>query len=124
MAANNNSPVFSNFPPLIICKDFPLNFNHSAVDADGDILVYSFCQALAGGGNITSPPDVSSCIGAVPSPPCPPPFNNVPYAVPAYTPTAPMAGNPVVNISAVSGFITGTPQIIGQFVVAILSVGI
>ena len=119
MAANNNSPVYSNFPPLIICKDFPLNFNHSAVDSDGDILLYTFCRALAGGGSITSPPDVSSCIGAVPSPPCPPPFDAVPYAFPAYSAAEPMGGSPIVSISNVSGFITGTPRIIGQFVVAV-----
>ncbi|MCY7329158.1 MAG: hypothetical protein LH618_11450, partial [Saprospiraceae bacterium] len=39
----NNSPVFRNFPPIIICNNFPVDFDHSAIDADGDLLVYSFC---------------------------------------------------------------------------------
>lgn len=119
MAANNNSPTFINFPPIIICNNLPLVFNHSATDSDGDFLVYSFCQALAGGGNITSPPDVTSCIGAIPTPPCPPPFDNVPYAVPNYNFNNPVGGDPQVTINPSTGVITGTPEIIGQFVVAV-----
>ena len=119
MAANNSSPIYSNFPPLIICSNFPLNFNHSAVDADGDILVYELCEALQGGGNIVTDPGVFTCFGAIPSPPCGPPFDEVPYALPTYSAESPMAGMPAVDINNVSGFITGTPNIIGQFVVAV-----
>ncbi|HAD13177.1 MAG TPA: hypothetical protein DCF33_12170 [Saprospirales bacterium] len=119
MANNNNSPVYNNFPPIIICNSLPLNFNHSATDQDGDILVYSFCQALAGGGNITFTPDLYSCIGALPTPPCAPPFDNVPYAVPDYNFNNPVGGDPQVTINPVTGFITGTPEVVGQFVVAI-----
>lgn len=119
MAANNNSPEYVNFPPIIICNNLPLVFNHSATDADGDLLVYSFCQALAGGGNITFTPDLFSCIGAKPTPPCPPPFDNVPYALPTYSAGNPVGGDPQITINQVSGVITGTPTIIGQFVVAV-----
>ncbi len=119
MAVCNDSPTFTNFPPIIICNNLPLQFNHSATDSDGDVLVYSFCRALAGGGNITSSPDLFSCIGAKPTPPCPPPFDIVPYAVPNYPFYAPVGGNPAVDINSVSGLITGTPEIIGQFVVAV-----
>lgn len=119
MANNNNSPRFDNFPPIIICNNLPLNFDHSATDIDGDILVYSFCQAYAGGGNIVISPDVYTCIGAVPTPPCPPPFALAPYAVPTYTPQSPMGGNPPITINPVTGEITGTPQVLGQFVVAV-----
>ncbi len=119
MAVCNNSPSFTNFPPIIICNNLPLIFNHSAIDADGDLLVYSFCDALAGGGNITFTPDLFSCIGAKPTPPCPPPFDIVPYAVPNYTALSPVGGDPKITINQVSGIITGTPQIIGQFIVAV-----
>lgn len=119
MATCNDSPTFVNFPPIIICNNLPLTFNHAAMDSDGDVLVYSFCQALAGGGNITFTPELYSCIGAKPTPPCPPPFDKVPYAVPTYTASNPVGGAPQVSINPVSGIITGTPTIIGQFVVAV-----
>jgi len=119
MAACNNSPTFVNFPPIIICNNLPLVFDHSALDKDGDFLVYSFCPALNGGGNITFSPDLFSCIGAKPTPPCPPPFDQVPYAVPTYTSGSPVGGDPPITINPATGIITGTPEIIGQFVVAV-----
>ncbi|MFN0033497.1 MAG: PKD domain-containing protein [Saprospiraceae bacterium] len=119
MAVCNDSPVYNNFPPIIICNNLPLNFNHSATDADGDVLVYSFCHALAGGGNPTNGADPLSCAGVTPTPPCPPPFDIVPYTVPTYNFNNPVGGDPQVNINPVSGQITGTPQLIGQFVVAV-----
>lgn len=120
MAANNNSAVFDNFPPIIICGKLPLTFDHAATDADGDILVYSFCEALAGGGNITSSPDLFSCIGAKPTPPCPPPFDIVPYAVPNYNFNNPLGGTPpALTINPVTGLLTGIPMLVGQFVVTI-----
>ena len=115
----NDSPVFNNFPPIIICKNFPITFDHSASDPDGDQLVYSFCSPFNGGGNITVGQALYSCDGAVPTPPCAPPFDNVPFAVPTYTPGNPMGGNPQVNINSLTGLITGTPNLLGQFVVGI-----
>jgi hypothetical protein len=46
LAANNNSPVFNNYPPTAFCVSFPINFDHSATDADGDSLVYEICSGL------------------------------------------------------------------------------
>lgn len=115
----NDSPTFDNFPPIIICNNFPLEFDHGATDPEGDQLVYSFCTPFAGGGNITQGNALFSCVGAVPTPPCAPPFDNVPYNVPTYTPGNPMGGSPQININSSSGFITGTPNILGQFVVGI-----
>jgi gliding motility-associated-like protein len=115
----NNSPVFKNFPPIIICNNFPLEFDHSALDSDGDLLVYSFCSPFAGGGPIVQQPDLFSCFGAKPTPPCAPPFDNVPFAVPTYTPGNPMGGSPQITINPVTGFISGTPHLLGQFVVGV-----
>ena len=119
MAVCNDSPVYDNFPPIIICNNLPFRFNHSATDSDGDILVYSFCQALVGGGNPFNSPDPSGCDGVIPNPPCPPPFDPVPYTVPDYNFNNPMGGDPQVNIHPVTGEITGTPILLGQFVVAV-----
>ena len=40
----NSSPRFNNFPPIVLCINDPLIFDHSAIDPDGDQLVYSFCS--------------------------------------------------------------------------------
>ncbi len=112
----NNSPVFNNFPPVIICVDQPLNFDHSATDVDGDQLVYEFCSPLKGGG-LTGPPQ--SLNGFAPNPDAPPPYENVDFIIPTYTALSPLAGNPIVGIDINSGLITGIPQIQGQFVVGI-----
>ncbi len=114
----NDSPVFKNFPPIIICKDFAIDFDHSATDADGDQLVYDFVAPLQGGGPLLQPPALTSCNGAKPTPPCKPPFFNVIFA-PPYSPASPMGGNPQIAINSVTGLITGTPKTQGQFVVGV-----
>ncbi|MBK9338647.1 MAG: gliding motility-associated C-terminal domain-containing protein [Lewinellaceae bacterium] len=115
----NSSPTFNNFPPIIICANIPLTFDHSATDAEGDQIFYSFCSPLEGGGPLLNPPGLYSCNGAVPTPPCGPPFNNVPFVVPAFAPDNPMGGSPQVTINSQSGLITGTPNSLGQFVVGV-----
>lgn len=118
----NNSPIFKEFPPTIICNNFDLEFNHSATDEDGDSLVYYFVPPTLGGG-----PDLSSfgaplCTGASPDPPCPPPFNKVAYRS-GYAANSPLglnlsSGNPV-TIDSLTGMITGLPTVQGQFVVGV-----
>jgi gliding motility-associated-like protein len=119
MAVGNSSPVFKNFPPIIICNHVPILFDDSAIDPNGDQLVYSFCPPLQGGGNILNGPGLFGCDGAVPTPPCPPPFNVALFVVPAYSASAPMGGNPKITINPITGEITGTPNLLGQFVVTV-----
>jgi len=114
----NNSPVFKKFPPSIICSNYPLMFDHSAIDKDGDLLVYSFCSPYTGGGKILSGSGASSCDGAVPNPPCSPPFEEVSF-VNGYNAQSPAGGAPRVMINPGSGMITGTPNKLGQFVVGV-----
>jgi len=116
---NNSSPTFNNFPPIIICANIPLTFDHSATDAEGDLIVYSFCSPLEGGGPLLNPPALYGCGGAVPTPPCGPPFDLVPFVVPNYSAANPMGGNPQVTINSQNGLITGTPNELGQFVVGV-----
>ena len=116
----NNSPVFNDFPPIVICNRLPLNFDHSATDPEGDQLVYRLCSPFNGGGPALSPQSLLfSCLGAVPTPPCAPPFTPVPFIAPNFTPSAPMGGNPVIDINSATGLITGTPVLLGQFVVGV-----
>lgn len=118
----NNSPVFKGFPPTVVCVDADISFDHSAIDEEGDSLVYSFCHPLIGGGLAGGPDDITgnpfSCNGVRPGPPCPPPFDRVTFKSP-YTYDAPMEGSPVVSLDAETGLISGSPMVIGQFVMAV-----
>lgn len=115
----NNSPAFKDFPPTVVCEGQPLEYDHGAVDPDGDSLVYSFCAPLDGGGPVTMEPTVFTCEGAIPTPPCPPPYGPVVYNQGVFSAQQPMLGDPVVTIDQNTGLISGTPNIIGQFVVGV-----
>ena len=115
----NSSPFFATYPPIIICNNAPINYDHSAIDPDGDLLIYEFCAPLKGGGSILTEPAYSSCDGAKPNPACPPPYNPVSFLAPSYSASAPMGGNPVVSIDSQTGLITGTPLFQGQYVVGV-----
>ena len=104
----NNSPRFENFPPAVICAGEQLIFDHSATDAEGDQLVYELCSPLQGGTQNNPSPN----------PDAPPPYQDVNFILPTYSPGNPVGGNPRVSIDA-NGLITGTPITQGQFVVGI-----
>jgi gliding motility-associated-like protein len=119
-ATCNNSPVFNSFPPTVVCVANDVDFDHSATDPEGDSLVYSFCFPIQGGGlrGLANGFGAGDCDGIRPRPPCAPPFSRVSFSS-AYSADVPMAGDPVVTINRRSGMITGSPQIIGQFVLAV-----
>lgn len=122
LALCNNSPRFNNFPPIFVCANNNIDFDHSAIDSEGDILVYEFCAPLQAGGTEgtpNNPGDPMSCEGVRPSPiNCTPVFDPVDFA-PPYNATAPMQGNPIVQIDAATGLISGSPTEIGQYVVGV-----
>jgi len=118
----NSSPTFRLFPPTVICANEPLEFDHGAIDLDGDQLVYEFCAPLdggAGGAAGLDPLNYTTCDGAYPQPGCPPPYDEVTFAAPTYAFDVPLGGDPVVKIDPNTGLITGTPRIQGQFVVGV-----
>jgi gliding motility-associated-like protein len=118
----NNSPKFKSFPPVVICVNRPINFDHSAIDVDGDSLVYEFCSPLTAGGKDGSQGTGSAdaCTGVRPAPQnCLPPFSNVTFLAPTYSFSRPMGGDPIVNINDNTGVIGGSPNLLGQFVVGV-----
>lgn len=117
-ALHNSSPTFVNYPPTFICNNYPLNFDHSAIDVDGDSLVYSFCTPLIGGGQGGGSGGGGNCNSTTPAPPCGPPFNTVLF-VGNYSQANPMGGNPVIAVDPQTGLLTGTPMLLGQYVVGI-----
>lgn len=117
----NNSPVFKNFPPILICVNTPINFDHSASDIDSDSVSYEFCLPSSAGGTFGSRlgENSAACNGVMPSPAnCKPPYNTVSFSQ-GYSLSAPMAGNPIITLDQKTGKITGTPRIIGQFVIGV-----
>lgn len=113
----NNSPRFEEFPPIFICNGIDVNFNHAATDADGDEIRYSFCTPISAGG--TGGGGGGGCNVPTPNPRnCLPPFDIAQFRPPFYE-GQPLGGNPIVTINSLTGLISGTPVINGQFVVAI-----
>lgn len=103
----NNSAVFRNFPPQIICVNNPLVYDHSAFDQDGDSLSYEFCESYEGGSNFNPKPFPELTFP-----------NTVTYA-PGYSAGRPIAGNPTLQINAATGMISGTPNQLGRYVVTV-----
>ncbi|WP_309280329.1 PKD domain-containing protein [Fluviicola sp.] len=61
----NSSARFTNYPPLVICNNENLNFDHSATDADGDSLSYELVIPYAGASSFNPAPN------PIPAPPYP-----------------------------------------------------
>ena len=114
----NNSPQWLVDPSFNICVHQAAALNLHAVEPDGDLLVYSFCSPLLGGGNITTSPELFSCVGALPMPPCSPPFNTVPFAVPNYDWNNPL-GSAISQLNPSNGTWNVTPDFVGKFNYAI-----
>jgi len=99
----NSSPTFTAFPPLFLCQGNLFTFNHAAADADGDSLAYSFYT----------------------------PYNDVAPTFPSNTATfTPVTwlggfgatnplGGPPLSLSPTTGMMSGTPTMLGQFVVGV-----
>ncbi|MFT7589553.1 MAG: gliding motility-associated-like protein, partial [Limisphaerales bacterium] len=119
IASCNSSPSFNNFPPIVLCANDPLNFDHSATDIDGDSLAYALC-APASGASPMCPRPAGPFTGGpgCPSEPPAPPYDPVNY-IASYTALYPLDAAPVMTIDAETGLLTGTPILPGQYVVGV-----
>lgn len=94
----NSSPVWVNPPPVFVCQGQPMNYDHGATDSDGDSLVYSYYtpyddNAPTWPGPVFPPITWVGGFGA----------NNA-------------CGGPPLTMSSTTGFITGAPPFVGQYV--------
>jgi gliding motility-associated-like protein len=104
----NSSPRYTNYPPLLLCNNDQLVFDHSATDPDGDQLVYSLVTPYAGADAVTPQPN----------PPPPPPYYPVTWAS-GFNASAPLGPGSSTVINSTTGLLTSTPQMLGVFVVGI-----
>ena len=107
----NDGPRFNSFPPIGICTNEPLNFDHSASDPEGDQIIYEFCAPLRGGGplGVDNPNLTDECEGITPDPRfCLPPYADVSFNAPNYSASDPLGIGSGIDINPVTGLITGT----------------
>lgn len=106
-APENNSAKFAGNDLVVICAENRFSYSFEAVDADGDELRYSFCNAyntsgLQPGDNTTPLP--------------PPPYLSVPYGN-GFNGSEPLGKS--VQINPATGLITGIAPATGTYVVTV-----
>lgn len=101
----NSNPVITNPPPVYACAGLPLSQNFSAVDADGDSLVYTLCVPYTGADDIVPQP----------TPPSFTPISNVIWS-PGVSLNNVLNSTVPLTINAQTGVISGIPENIGQYV--------
>ncbi len=122
----NSSPRFKLRPNIFVCNGLQIAFDHSAIDPDGDQLVYSLGSPFNGldgccptvGSSPSAGPQCPVPPAACPSVNTPPPYFSVPF-LPPYSSVYPMSSSPAININPVTGFLNGIPNIDGQWVVGV-----
>lgn len=101
----DNSPQYK-LPISVICANSPFTLDLSAIDPEGDSLVYNFCDAYNGGGATNA--DFRD--------PAPPPYQSVSY-IPPYSAIRPMGSG--VTINTATGIVSGTAPQAGRYVVCV-----
>ncbi len=106
--SQDNSPVFGEFPPIYVCVNKPIAFDFSATDLEGDSLSYELFTPFQGATDSLP----------MPRPTPKPPYDTVIWKAP-YSLANLLGGADPVRIDPVTGVITGTPVLIGQFLVGV-----
>ncbi len=118
--SRNSNPVFDSLPPPFICDGLPFVFDHSATDIDStlinnvwvhDSIVYELCEPFTGA-------DASNPIPTPNNLPVPPPYVPISWQAP-FSLSNVVSANPPFVIDANSGIITATPNLQGQYVLAV-----
>jgi len=104
----NSSPRFNSTPPLLLCNNEELIYNHVATDPDGDEIVYELCTPFHGG----------SQINPAPNPPNNPPYNNIVWEN-GFSAPQPFGATGPINIDPNTGLLTASPDLLGKFVVGV-----
>lgn len=107
----NSSPQWKINPPVFICLNQNIGFDHGATDADGDSLVYSFYTPFSDI-DYTTPNDMTFTAGN-------PNLVNVSF-IPAFNANNPLDVTGGSNLTLTSnGVINGIPPALGQYVAGV-----
>lgn len=104
----NGSPRFTGLPPVALCMDQGLVFDHSATDPDGDSLVYALATPYNGASQLTPYPTQSD----------PPPYLPVVWNT-GYSETYQIDSEPAMAINAATGLLTAHPTALGNYAIGI-----
>ena len=104
----NSSPRFTNYPPLLLCNNEDLVFDHSATDPDGDVIEYELCTPFHGG----------SQANPAPNPPNNPPYNNIVWEN-GFNAVQPFGASGPTTLNQSTGLLTASPSLLGTFVVGV-----
>jgi len=106
----NSSPAFKQWPPIYICANKKLTFDHSAVDPDGDSLVYKLYTPFSGATKENPRPRFPNEYTPL--------FDTVHWAD-GYGLGNILGGSDPLRIDPHTGLLTGTPERLGQFLVGV-----
>lgn len=122
----NSSPVFNDFPPIVICGGELLTFDHSATDPDNDpntVLVYSLCTPYLGGGlrGATAATSGQAHLpdGVAPDPDVGPPYIPLNYFEPYYSSDNPLGEAASISIDPNTGRLSVQAGALGQYVIGV-----
>lgn len=104
----NGSAHFNALPPVALCLNEPLVFDHSATDPDGDELVYSLITPFTGASSAVPYPAQST----------PPPYTPLTWAA-GYSETEQIDSQPPMTIDPVTGLLTVMPTVQGNYVIGV-----
>ncbi len=107
-AYQNSSPRFNGYPPMLLCNNDDLVFDHSASEPDGDQLVYSLSTPYRGG----------TTLNPMPTPTPAPPYSPVFWGA-NFSQMQPLGPGSSISIDPSTGVLTASPNLTGRFVVGI-----
>jgi gliding motility-associated-like protein len=105
----NSSPRFTNYPPVLLCNNDELVFDHVATDPDGDQLVYSLVTPWSGASSTNPQPTQAPA----------PPYFPVQWNGGTFTAQQPLGLGSSTVIDPATGVLVVNPNMIGLYVVGV-----
>ena len=105
---DNNCARFNEYPPIVLCSNNTLDFDHSAYDEDGDSLAYSIC----------TPKTIDVSAGVANFNELPEPYSDLQWEA-GFSNALPLGAGSNVTIDPQTGMMSITPNLQGTFVMAV-----